>query len=137
VSVSSKSDEKGNIITEVHLSIITKAKPNVKIDDIPVINGFRGVSENDKQPIFRSINSPRSMHVHLYRDNIPQVTKFVCFYIRFAWELILVIKAHFRRSNLLICVQISDKILFIILYVAFEYCMHFGVSFIYMYILIL
>jgi len=78
VSISSKSDEKGNIITEVHLSIITKVKPNVKIDDIPIINGFRGVSENNKQPIFHSINSPRSMHAHLYRDNIPQVTKFVC-----------------------------------------------------------
>jgi len=57
-----------------------KAKPNAKIDDVPVINGFRGVSEDyDKQPSFYSINSPHSMHTHLQRDNIPQVIKFVCF----------------------------------------------------------
>ncbi|XP_024879213.1 uncharacterized protein LOC112459380 [Temnothorax curvispinosus] len=72
VSVSSKSDENGNIITEVHLSIITKAKPNIKIDDVPVINGFRGINE-DKQPVFHSINSPRSMHMHFHRNNIPQI----------------------------------------------------------------
>jgi len=80
VSVSSKLDEKGNIVTEVHLSIITKAKPNVKIDDVPVINGFQGVNEDyDKQPIFHSISSPRSMHLHTH--NIPQVTKFICYII--------------------------------------------------------
>ncbi|XP_011707344.1 PREDICTED: uncharacterized protein LOC105462443 [Wasmannia auropunctata] len=73
VSVSSKPDENGNIVTEVHLSIITKAKLNTKIEDVPVINGFRGVSQDDKQPIFHSINSPRSMHTHLYRNNIPQI----------------------------------------------------------------
>lgn len=82
MSVSSKPDEKGNIVTEMHLSIITKAKSNVKINDVPVINGFRGVNENyDKQPSFHSINSPRPMHIHLQRDNIPQVIKFVCFII--------------------------------------------------------
>lgn len=80
VFVSSKSDEEGNIVTEVHLSIITKAKPNAKID-VPVINGFQGVSE-DKQPIFHSINSPHSMRAYLHRDNTPQVIKFVC-YMRF------------------------------------------------------
>ncbi|KYN19616.1 hypothetical protein ALC57_08092 [Trachymyrmex cornetzi] len=74
VSISSKLDEKGNIVTEVYFSIITKAKPNVKIDDVPVINGFRGISEDyDKQPIFHSINSPRSIDGHLYFNNIPQV----------------------------------------------------------------
>ncbi|KYQ55597.1 hypothetical protein ALC60_05519 [Trachymyrmex zeteki] len=80
VSISSKSDEKGNIVTEVHFSIITKEKPNVKFDDIPVINGFRGVSKDyDKRPIFHSINSPRSIDAHLYFNNIPQVRKkFVC-----------------------------------------------------------
>ncbi|XP_011639845.1 uncharacterized protein LOC105428934 [Pogonomyrmex barbatus] len=73
VTVSSKQDEKGNIVTEVHLSIITRAKLN-KIDDVPVITGFRGVNEDHaKQPIFHSINSPRLMHTHLHRDNIPQV----------------------------------------------------------------
>ncbi|XP_036146071.1 uncharacterized protein LOC105836564 isoform X2 [Monomorium pharaonis] len=72
VSVSSKSDEEGNIVTEVHLSIITKAKP--KIDDVPVINGFRGINEGyDKRPIFHPINSPRSMHAHFHRDNTPQI----------------------------------------------------------------
>ncbi|XP_011882224.1 PREDICTED: uncharacterized protein LOC105569957 [Vollenhovia emeryi] len=75
VSVSSKPDEKGNIITEVHLSIITRAKPKVKVDDVPIINGFRGVNEDyDKRPSLHSISSPRSMHyTHLQRDNIPQI----------------------------------------------------------------
>ncbi|KAL0126146.1 hypothetical protein PUN28_004933 [Cardiocondyla obscurior] len=72
VSVSSKVDEKGNIVTEIHLSITTKAKPNVKIDDVPVISGFQGASK-DKQPILHSINSPRSMHTQFHRDNIPQI----------------------------------------------------------------
>ncbi|XP_018401322.1 PREDICTED: uncharacterized protein LOC108778601 [Cyphomyrmex costatus] len=74
MSISSKSDEKGNIVTEVHLSIMTKAKPNVKIEDIPVINGFRGVSEDyNKQPSFHSINSPRSVEARLNLNNIPQI----------------------------------------------------------------
>ncbi|XP_012061568.1 PREDICTED: uncharacterized protein LOC105624826 [Atta cephalotes] len=73
VSISSKSDEKGNIVTEVYFSIITKAKPNIKIDDVPVINGFRGINEDYEQPIFHSINSPRSIDAHLYFNNIPQV----------------------------------------------------------------
>lgn len=67
----------------MHLSIITKAKSNAKIDDVPVINGFQAVSEDyDKQPNFHSINAPRPMHTHLQRGNIPQVIKFVCFIIR-------------------------------------------------------
>lgn len=95
VSVSSKSDEKGNIITEVHLSFVTKT--NTEIDDVPIINGFQGVNEEYKQPIFHPITSPRSMHTYLHRDNMPQVIKFI-YYMRFdliARELILLIKTHF------------------------------------------
>lgn len=77
VSVSSKPDGKGNIVTEVHLSIVTNAKSNVKIEDIPVIESFRGISENRvEQPTFHSIDTPNAVYVH--RSNIPQVTIFFC-----------------------------------------------------------
>jgi hypothetical protein len=69
VSVSSKPDGKGNIVTEVHLSIITNAKPNAKIDDIPVIDSFRGISE--EQSTFHPISAPNPLHSR--RDNIPQI----------------------------------------------------------------
>ncbi|XP_012231327.2 uncharacterized protein [Linepithema humile] len=72
VSVSSKPDGEGNIVTEVHLSIITNTKPNVKIDDVPVIESFRGINENRvEQPIFYSINTPSAVYAH--RSNIPQI----------------------------------------------------------------
>lgn len=74
VSVSSKPDGKGNIVTEVHLSIITNVKPNPEIEDIPVIDSFRGVGE--EKPIFHPISTPNPSYLH--RHNIPQVTKFVC-----------------------------------------------------------
>ncbi|EFN80485.1 hypothetical protein EAI_08389 [Harpegnathos saltator] len=56
VSVSSKPDGKGNIVTEVHLSIITKAKPDVlEVNDVPVIDGFRGASkELNERPIIQT-----------------------------------------------------------------------------------
>lgn len=76
VSVSSKPDGKGNIITEVHLSIITSAKSDIKIDDVPVIDGLRGISKSrDEQPVFYSINTPNPVQSHLRRENIPQVTR--------------------------------------------------------------
>lgn len=71
VSVSSKTDDKGNIVTEVHFSIVTNVKPDVKIDEVPVIDGFRGVAEDDEQLIFHPIHTP---DLHLPRENIPQVT---------------------------------------------------------------
>ncbi|EFN69134.1 hypothetical protein EAG_14392 [Camponotus floridanus] len=70
VSVSSKPDGKGNIVTEVHLSIITNAKPNAKIDDIPVIDSFQGIKDHEEKPIFHPI-SRNPLYSH--RDNIPQI----------------------------------------------------------------
>ncbi|XP_050455684.1 uncharacterized protein LOC126853717 isoform X1 [Cataglyphis hispanica] len=83
VTVSSKPDGKGNIITEVHLSIITNTKPkeDAKIDDIPVIESFRGIRvDNEEKPISHPISSPNPLYSR--RENIPQVTKFVCSIVR-------------------------------------------------------
>lgn len=78
VSVSSKLDGKGNIVTDVHLSIVTSLKPNIKVDDVPVIESFRGI-DNDhyRRPILNSMTTPRLNPVHpiLYHGNIPQVKK--------------------------------------------------------------
>jgi hypothetical protein len=76
VSVSSKPDEKGNIVTEVYLSIITSTKSDVKIDDIPVIDGLRGLGGNhDEQAVIYPINTPNPIYSHLHRENIPQVIR--------------------------------------------------------------
>lgn len=81
VSVSSKPDGKGNIVTEVHLSITTNTKPDAKVDDVPVIDSFRGISEDhEEKPIFHPINLPNPSYSR--RENIPQVTKFVPLYKR-------------------------------------------------------
>ncbi|XP_050455685.1 uncharacterized protein LOC126853717 isoform X2 [Cataglyphis hispanica] len=74
VTVSSKPDGKGNIITEVHLSIITNTKPkeDAKIDDIPVIESFRGIRvDNEEKPISHPISSPNPLYSR--RENIPQI----------------------------------------------------------------
>ncbi|XP_029161906.1 uncharacterized protein LOC114933464 [Nylanderia fulva] len=77
VSVSSKPDGKGNIVTDVHLTIITNTKPDAKInnvpviEDIPVIDSFRGISEDqEKQLNFHPISTPNPSHSH---HNIPQI----------------------------------------------------------------
>jgi len=77
VSVSSKPDEKGNIVTEVYLSIITSAKSDeIKIDDVPVIDGLRGLGGNhDEQAVVYSMNTPNPTYSHLHRENIPQVIR--------------------------------------------------------------
>jgi len=74
VSVSSKPDEKGNIVTEVYLRIITSAKSDIKIDDVPVIDGLRGLDGNEQAVIY-SINTPNPKDSHLHRENIPQVMR--------------------------------------------------------------
>ncbi|XP_011145606.2 uncharacterized protein LOC105186826 [Harpegnathos saltator] len=75
VSVSSKPDGKGNIVTEVHLSIITKAKPDVlEVNDVPVIDGFRGASkELNERPIVYPTHSLNLLHSYLHREYIPQI----------------------------------------------------------------
>ncbi|XP_032662638.1 uncharacterized protein LOC116840252 [Odontomachus brunneus] len=73
VSVSSKPDGKGNIVTEVRLSIVTRAKSNVQVNDVPVIDGFRGASkESREQPTFHP-TSTSNLYSHLYRDYTPQI----------------------------------------------------------------
>lgn len=62
----------------MHLSIITNAKPNAKIDDIPVIDSFQGIKDHEEKPIFHPI-SRNPLYSH--RDNIPQVTIFVYFIV--------------------------------------------------------
>lgn len=65
----------------MHLSIITNTKPDAKIDDVPVIDSFRGISEDHKEkPSFHPINLPNPSYSR--RENIPQVTKFVPLYKR-------------------------------------------------------
>ncbi|XP_014481884.1 PREDICTED: uncharacterized protein LOC106748153 [Dinoponera quadriceps] len=74
VSVSSKPDGKGNIVTEVRLSIVTRAKPDVRINEVPVVVGFRGANkESNERPIFYPTNAPNLPHLHLHRDYIPQI----------------------------------------------------------------
>lgn len=65
-------------MTEVHLTIITSAKPETQIGDVPVIDGFRGIDKDpNERPIFRPIMMPNPVYSYLRRDNIPQVTKFI------------------------------------------------------------
>lgn len=54
-------DADGNLITTIKFSIITKLK-NIKVEDIPVIDGIRGIYPERIPPL----NSPG-------RQNFPQV----------------------------------------------------------------
>ncbi|XP_053979042.1 uncharacterized protein LOC128876591 [Hylaeus volcanicus] len=71
VSVSSNRDKDGNIVTDVHLRIITKVEPDPKINDIPVIDGIHGVHSPHFHSGFRPSNSFHSP-THGY-DNVPQI----------------------------------------------------------------
>ncbi|XP_017886577.2 uncharacterized protein LOC108628878 [Ceratina calcarata] len=62
VSVSSERDDEGNIITDVHLKFITKLI-NSKTDDIPIVDGVRGVE--------KIVNLHHSRPIELH--NIPQI----------------------------------------------------------------
>ncbi|KAK2578893.1 hypothetical protein KPH14_009758 [Odynerus spinipes] len=76
VSVSSKTDEEGNIVTDVHVTIITNPKPSIEVVEIPVIDGFRGVEENPRhvsRPVFHSFDRARPTFTHIIRNDIPQV----------------------------------------------------------------
>ncbi|XP_043259753.1 uncharacterized protein LOC122401594 [Colletes gigas] len=70
ISVSTDRDEDGNIVTDVHLKVISKTE-RPTINDIPVIDGVRGVEDRDlRLPDFRRESSFRPT-THSY--NIPQI----------------------------------------------------------------
>ncbi|KAI4477156.1 hypothetical protein M0804_012977 [Polistes exclamans] len=86
VSVSSRTDEVGNIVTDVHITIITvNTKPNIEVNEIPVIDGFRGIEEKSSPvsspmpppmppPVFHLHDYVKPTFTHLLRNNnIPQV----------------------------------------------------------------
>ncbi|KAI4494157.1 hypothetical protein M0802_009191 [Mischocyttarus mexicanus] len=77
VSVSSRTDEEGNIVTDVHITVITvNTKPNIEVNEIPVIDGFRGIEEKTSPmlpPVFHPNDYVKPTFTHLPRNDIPQV----------------------------------------------------------------
>ncbi|XP_035719070.1 uncharacterized protein LOC118440316 [Vespa mandarinia] len=76
VSVSSKIDDEGNIVTDIHITIITNTKPNIEVAEIPVIDGFRGIEENiprPSSPVFHPLDHVKPTFAHFLRNDIPQV----------------------------------------------------------------
>ena len=69
-----ETDEDGNVISSVHLTIITNME-NVKVDDIPVIDGVRGsgFGNDDHTPTFAFNNGRASPHPPFLGNDIPQV----------------------------------------------------------------
>ncbi|XP_076246495.1 uncharacterized protein LOC143186673 [Calliopsis andreniformis] len=73
VSVSSHRDEDGNIVTDVHLKITRKVEDDPKINDIPVVDGVRGLEDTYDQPSnFQPVNPLRSP-TYFRNNNIPQI----------------------------------------------------------------
>ncbi|KAG7205489.1 hypothetical protein KM043_007475 [Ampulex compressa] len=73
VFATSRIDDDGNIVTDVHLSIVTRLNENVKVGDIPVIDGTRGAEATiDRRPTFH-LSSPPRAYQHFYFNNIPQI----------------------------------------------------------------
>ncbi|KZC05235.1 hypothetical protein WN55_08842, partial [Dufourea novaeangliae] len=72
VSVSSTCDDEGNIITDVHLRMVTKAETDLQINDIPVVDGLRGVETSRDQPVDHHHRIPSSPSTYL-RNNFPQI----------------------------------------------------------------
>ncbi|KAK1132057.1 hypothetical protein K0M31_016195 [Melipona bicolor] len=70
VSVSSKLNKEGDIITNVHLTITTKLKTDFKKNDIPIVDGIRGI-ENTYNRYYNHLNRSRPL-LYLYK-NIPQI----------------------------------------------------------------
>lgn len=61
-------------MTEVRLSIVTRMKPNTQVEDVPVIDGFRGASEeSSNRPIFHPANPLDLLYSYFDRDYTPQV----------------------------------------------------------------
>ncbi|XP_078032736.1 uncharacterized protein LOC144467695 [Augochlora pura] len=67
VSMSSNQDGDGNVITDLHLRIITKSETDPKVNEIPVVDGVRGVEDSHDHPVVAS--RPATY----LRNNIPQI----------------------------------------------------------------
>ncbi|CAL7943781.1 unnamed protein product [Xylocopa violacea] len=72
VSVSSKRDEDGNIVTDVHLNLLTKLKTTIETADIPIVNGIRGLEDAYKN-LFDVQHLNRSQPSLYLHNNIPQI----------------------------------------------------------------
>ncbi|XP_015601010.1 uncharacterized protein LOC107270477 [Cephus cinctus] len=73
VRVTTNPDADGNLVTDVHLSVVTKIKKNTKIDDVPVIDGIRNPGNYEQVPAFHFFEQPLPLHPHYFDNNIPQV----------------------------------------------------------------
>ncbi|XP_066600868.1 uncharacterized protein [Prorops nasuta] len=69
ISVVSKPDGIGNIVTDVRLSIITRIK-TLDVEEIPIIDGVRGNGRNRQEP---PQYFPLSYVPHVLYDNLPQI----------------------------------------------------------------
>ncbi|XP_050477262.1 uncharacterized protein LOC126867120 isoform X2 [Bombus huntii] len=69
ISVSSRLNNEGNIVTDVHLTVITKLETDFKTNDIPIVDGVRGVA-NTYDLGLRHLNRSRPS-TYLY--NTPQI----------------------------------------------------------------
>ncbi|KOC60384.1 hypothetical protein WH47_08512, partial [Habropoda laboriosa] len=74
VSVSSKQDKDGNIVTDVHLSIVTKLETdsNNKTNDIPFVDGVRGIGntyDHSLDPHHLNYSRPSTY----FYNSIPQI----------------------------------------------------------------
>ncbi|XP_003488537.1 uncharacterized protein LOC100744686 [Bombus impatiens] len=69
ISVSSRLNNEGNIVTDVHLTVITKLEADFKTNDIPIVDGVRGVA-NSYDLGLRHLNRSRPS-TYLY--NTPQI----------------------------------------------------------------
>ncbi|XP_043591507.1 uncharacterized protein LOC122571608 [Bombus pyrosoma] len=69
ISVSSRLNNEGNIVTDVHLTVITKLEADFKTNDIPIVDGVRGVA-NTYDLGLRHLNRSRPS-TYLY--NTPQI----------------------------------------------------------------
>ncbi|XP_076277369.1 uncharacterized protein LOC143207592 [Lasioglossum baleicum] len=67
VSMSSTRDDEGNVITDVHLRIITKPEMDSKVNEIPVVDGVRGVEGSHDHPV---VSSRPTTYL---RNDIPQI----------------------------------------------------------------
>nr|XP_033193224.1 uncharacterized protein LOC117158447 [Bombus vancouverensis nearcticus] len=69
ISVSSRLNNEGSIVTDVHLTVITKLEADFKTNDIPIVDGVRGVA-NTYDLGLRHLNRSRPS-TYLY--NTPQI----------------------------------------------------------------
>ncbi|XP_076663667.1 uncharacterized protein LOC143366456 [Andrena cerasifolii] len=73
VTVSSHRDEEGNKITDVHVRIVKKLETDSQTNDIPVVDGVRGIEDTYSQPAdFQRVN-PSHPPIYYLHNDIPQI----------------------------------------------------------------